>query len=293
MAKKKKGKVRGKRSSPQKKSPKKKGNKSYSKHSAVYALVRQPPLQRAFPTSIRTKVQTFVSLTQASTIAPVSFTFLANSFGVGSAAGQPAGCGPSINYSGNFAANFPAGNAMWLQNPITAGNTQPYSKYRILGSTCYWRLVPTGIPGSTIASTFMEGIGFPTTQIDFTGMTLTTFAEQPDAKYQYISYPVYGGNSNVCQTLTGGGAMIGAYTPAWRKSRFDVAKMFGIDRKTIDINTNFWGSSNSSTSPGSTGYHQIVVTGDNSGNYAFVIQFKIVYDVIYFDLNQLTSVRNT
>lgn len=243
---------------------------------------------QVWPDKFETVMTTAVSTLVAAGTGATQLTYLANSFGDGTAATN--GCGPQVNLSGAFNKNYPSGLKGLIQAPAAAGTSIcPYQSYYIPYARLYYRVIPSALGGSLAPASEMRVIAFPSDQLSYAATPLTALEEQNGAKVTIVA-PGYFGTATTT-AATGGGQPLASNPQGWQHIDCDIARVKGLSYKSFDINQNFVNDYGHSCN--NQVYFQLFVAGDGTANYACDVEVVLKYRTIFIERNQnLSTAQN-
>lgn len=260
----------------------------------IVSLCRTLQPRAVFPRELRTTLSAHVELELGKTNVQHAYSFLGNSLGSGTTLPYQ-GIGPQVDYAGNFQAVYTTGAAYLLSTPLPTGSGSVYSLYRVLASRLTCRVYPdsffeTAAGGGIFPSSVIRFTCFPSQNPSFLNMPFDDVCEQPGATVKEVPNPM---------TLAG---PIATATSKWIADTTEVYqikriakthKVFGITKGAVNTITDFAGSYLGG--PVRPWFWHIMLDADSTavpGQYAATVEVRIDYDIVFFELNPLISVRN-
>jgi len=170
--------------------------------------------------------------------------------------------GPQANYTGSFGSAAPTGLYNLLSSQTAAGSTAPYNQYRIRRSAL--RIYADQGNGATVA---VIVAAFPSTNISFSGTTISQFIEQPLCKR--VAVPLDVSSTRPVLSL-----------------ECDVSTLLGVSQRAVTDVPNFW--ANAGGDPNAIQYWQVLVAStDGSTNMSIYLNTEVYHEIEFFGRNSL------
>jgi len=271
--------------------------KRVTKNNISRSLVVRETNFSGFPPELRTKLKVQIDGVSVDQTNPIYFQYRLNGFGNGTATTQ--GCGPRVNMTGVYQTNYPSGHSIFCSSPqnlAVAGGPAiaPYAEYRVNSATFKYRVLPQGLSAVGTPSAIIR---FFTMPLDYNQVnillatpstaTFTQWCESPRARLWEIANPVpMGLAAGAAQYILSSAE--GAIK--WKTQKVNIAKLNGVPQSALKIENNWYGSYNGDT-PNKTDMF-FGIAGDNTNMFSATYQVQIIYDVTYFNRNNIGNSVN-
>jgi hypothetical protein len=170
--------------------------------------------------------------------------------------------GPQTGYTGAFGSASPTGLYNLLSSQTAAGSTAPYNQYRIRRSCL--RIFADQGNGATVAVILAA---FPSTNISFSGTSISQFVEQPLCKR--VAIPLDVDSTRPILTLEN-----------------DVPTLVGVSQRAVTDVPNFWGVAGGD--PNAIQYWQVLFAStDGSTNMSLYVNTEVYHEIEFFGRNSL------